>query len=84
MDKNTHAREAQIRAISIYAKRPEQAQIVNRGSAEVREGLHCHMSRMGIAFLSTCQWRSAVAKQGLRRVILDVQQFAGALQSASR
>lgn len=47
MDKNTHAREAQIRAISIYAKRPEQAQIVNRGSAEVREGLHCQYEQDG-------------------------------------
>lgn len=41
MDKNAHAREAQLRAISIYEKHPEQAQVVNRGSAEVRNGLHC-------------------------------------------
>lgn len=41
MDKNTHAREAQLRAISIYEKRPERAQVVNRGTAEVREGLDC-------------------------------------------
>lgn len=41
MDKNTHAREAQLRAISIYEKRPERAQVVNRGTAEVLEGLGC-------------------------------------------
>jgi len=41
MDKNTHAREAQLRAISIYGKRPEKAQVINRGTAEVREGLGC-------------------------------------------
>jgi len=41
MDKDSHAREAQLRAISIYAKRPERAQVINRGTAEVREGLSC-------------------------------------------
>lgn len=47
MDKNTHAREAQLRAISIFEKRPERAQVVNRGSAEVREGLGCVFEQDG-------------------------------------
>lgn len=41
MDKNSHAREAQLRAIAIYENRPERAQVVHRGTAEVREGLGC-------------------------------------------
>lgn len=41
MDQDTHAREAQLRAISVYTKRPETARIVNRGSALVRDGLSC-------------------------------------------
>ncbi|WP_322866376.1 OsmC family protein [Aquicoccus sp. G2-2] len=41
MNKDTHAREAQLRAISIFTKRPERAQVINRGTAEVWEGLGC-------------------------------------------
>lgn len=47
MDKNSHAKEAQLRAISIYAKRPELAQVVSRGKAEVREGLSCIFEQGG-------------------------------------
>ena len=41
MDKNTHARDGQLRAIEVFSKRPESAQVVNRGIAEVRDGLTC-------------------------------------------
>ena len=41
MDKDTHAREAQLRAIPIFTKRPERAQVINRDTAEVWEGLGC-------------------------------------------
>ncbi|KRS19194.1 OsmC family protein [Roseovarius indicus] len=41
MDRNSNAREAQLRAISVFVKRPEHAHVVNRGTAEVREGLSC-------------------------------------------
>ncbi len=41
MDRNRHARDAQLRAISLYDKRPERARSVYRGTAEVREGLSC-------------------------------------------
>ena len=42
MDKNTHAKKAQLRAISIYEKRPDRARDVNHGTAVVRDGLSCH------------------------------------------
>lgn len=41
MDKDTHARETQLHATSIFTKRPERAQVINRDTAEVREGLGC-------------------------------------------
>jgi uncharacterized OsmC-like protein len=41
MDKNTHARDGQLRAIEVFSKRPESAQVVNQGIAEVRDGLTC-------------------------------------------
>lgn len=41
MDRNAHVREAQLRAVAVYARRPERAQMVNVGSAELREGLCC-------------------------------------------
>jgi len=41
LEKNNHAREAQLRAISVYERRPERAQGTERGVAEVREGLSC-------------------------------------------
>lgn len=47
MDKNAHARDAQLRAISVFSKRPESAQVVNRGSAEVRQGLSCAYEQDG-------------------------------------
>ncbi len=47
MDRNGHVREAQMRAISVYAKRPERAQVVNRGTAEVRDGLRCSYEQDG-------------------------------------
>lgn len=47
MDRNSHARDAQLRAISIYAQRPDRAQVINRGSAEVREGLSCRYEQDG-------------------------------------
>ncbi len=47
MDKNAHARDAQLRAISVFSRRPESAQVVNRGTAEVREGLSCAYEQDG-------------------------------------
>lgn len=47
MDKNNHAREAQLRAIGIYEKRPESALVINRGTAEVRDGLTCTFQQNG-------------------------------------
>ena len=47
MDKDSHAREAQLRAISIYMQRPERAQVINRGAAEVRNGLSCTYEQDG-------------------------------------
>lgn len=47
MDRNTHAREAQLRAISIYTQRPERAQVVHRGAAAVRDGLSCTYEQDG-------------------------------------
>ncbi len=47
MDKNSHAREAQLRAISIFTKRPERAQVVNRGTAKVTDGLSCIFEQDG-------------------------------------
>ena len=47
MDRNAHAREAQLRAISIYTQRPERAQVVHRGSAVVRDGLSCTYEQDG-------------------------------------
>ena len=41
MDRNAHVREAQMRAIDVYARRPERARVVNAGSAELRDGLRC-------------------------------------------
>ena len=41
MDRNTHARDAQLRAIAVYEKRPDRARDVNRGVAVVGEGLAC-------------------------------------------
>ncbi|PUB08375.1 OsmC family protein [Yoonia sediminilitoris] len=47
MDRNSHAREAQLRAISIFTQRPEHAQVVNRGFAKVRDGLSCTYEQDG-------------------------------------
>ncbi|MGI3168498.1 OsmC family protein [Pseudooceanicola sp. C21-150M6] len=47
MDRNTHARDAQLRAISVYATRPESARVVNRGSALVGDGLSCTYEQDG-------------------------------------
>ena len=47
MDKNLHAREAQLRAISIYKQRPERAAVINRGTAELRDGLGCTYAQDG-------------------------------------
>lgn len=47
MDRNTHARDAQLRAISIYTQRPERALAVHRGTATVREGLSCTYEQDG-------------------------------------
>lgn len=41
MGKDIHARDAQLRAISIYEKRPERACVIHSGTAEVRDGLSC-------------------------------------------
>ncbi|WP_420380481.1 OsmC family protein [Marivita sp.] len=47
MDRNTHARQAQLRAQAIYLERPESAQTVHRGSAMVRDGLTCTYEQDG-------------------------------------
>lgn len=47
MDKNDHARDAQLRAIDVFSKRPEAAQVLNRGTAEVRDGLQCTYKQDG-------------------------------------
>lgn len=47
MDRNTHARDAQLRAISVYTTRPESAHVVNRGSALVGDGLSCTFEQDG-------------------------------------
>ena len=47
MDRNSHVRDAQLRAISVFAKRPERAKVVDRGTAEVREGLSCTFRQDG-------------------------------------
>lgn len=47
MDKNIHARDAQLRAIGLFSKRPEAAQVLNCGTAEVREGLQCTYEQDG-------------------------------------
>lgn len=47
MDKNIHARDAQLRAISIYARRPDQAQVMHCGIAEIRNGLTCTYEQDG-------------------------------------
>lgn len=41
MNRNSHEREAQLRAISVFGKLPEQARVTDHGTAEVREGLRC-------------------------------------------
>ncbi len=47
MEKNIHARDAQLRAISVFTKRPEAAQVLNCGSAEVHDGLRCTYANEG-------------------------------------
>lgn len=47
MDLNTHARDAQLRAIAIFAKRPERAHEINRGYAEIHGGLRCIFQQDG-------------------------------------
>lgn len=47
MDKDIHARDAQLRAIGVFSKRPEAAQVLNRGAAEVRDGLRCTYEQDG-------------------------------------
>lgn len=47
MDRNSHARDAQLRAISVYMQRPESARAVHRGIAEVRDGLTCRYEQDG-------------------------------------
>ena len=44
MDKDTQAREGQNRAIAVFEKRPNQAQVVNTGIATVKDGLVCAFS----------------------------------------
>ena len=41
MNSDQHVKEAQLRAISIYEKRPEHAKIVHRGHADIHEALTC-------------------------------------------
>ncbi|MCA0942555.1 OsmC family protein [Salipiger pacificus] len=42
-----HARDAQLRVLSVFSKRPEVAQSVNRGTAEVTDGLGCVYAQDG-------------------------------------
>lgn len=47
MDKNIHARDAQLRAINVFSKRPEAARVLNLGNAEVHDGLCCTYAQDG-------------------------------------
>ena len=47
MDKNIYARDAQLRAISVYTRRPDRAQVMHRGFATVRDGLTCTYEQDG-------------------------------------
>lgn len=47
MDRNTHAREAQLRAQAVFRQRPETARTVHRGSAVVHDGLTCTFEQDG-------------------------------------
>ena len=47
MDRNTHARDAQLRAISVFARCPDRARVVNRGAALVEDGLSCAFEQDG-------------------------------------
>jgi uncharacterized OsmC-like protein len=44
MDRETHAREGQHRAIAVFEKRPNRARVTNRGTATVEDGLVCAFS----------------------------------------
>ena len=44
MDRETQAREGQLRAIAVFEKRPNRAQVVNTGTAVVKDGLVCAFS----------------------------------------
>jgi uncharacterized OsmC-like protein len=47
MDRNAHVKAAQMRAISVYSRRPERAFVVNAGAAEVTDGLTCTYEQDG-------------------------------------
>lgn len=44
MDRDTQAREGQHRAIAVFEKRPNHAQVTNTGTATVEDGLACVFS----------------------------------------
>ena len=41
MDRNTHAREGQKRAIAVFEARPNRAMVTNKGIATITDGLAC-------------------------------------------
>ncbi len=41
MDRNSHAREGQQRAIAVFEARPNRAMVTNKGTATITEGLAC-------------------------------------------
>ncbi|PWJ21624.1 OsmC family protein [Jannaschia seohaensis] len=47
MQRDIHARDGQLRAISVFEKRPEQARVTHHGQAEVCEGLTCTYAQDG-------------------------------------
>ncbi|MEM6323187.1 MAG: OsmC family protein [Pseudomonadota bacterium] len=44
MDRDTQAQEGQHRAIAVFGKRPNHAQVTNTGTATVKDGLVCAFS----------------------------------------
>jgi len=51
LDKDQKARDAQLRAMGIYEKRPERARAVHSGIAEIQGGLTCTYEQDGHAIV---------------------------------
>ena len=84
MDKNIHARDAQLRAISIYARRPDQAQVMHCGIAEIRNGLTCTYEQDGHRVTIDMPTAIGGDNQGPSQAISAGQRSADAWRSESR